>query len=466
MFSRVLSPTTTVGKCTVRHHPSSQAPHTTTAEPNEEYSLLLRTTSSVAKTWVSSIFKIYMGNVLKKRIAWFRMHQSLKFHERENNSRVFLNSSAMYGGLVGGGDSICHMIGKEDVLSFSGVGGVWLLLLGGQTQWTVVPVATLISTSSIIAADTYAFVGGKENEMKKLTHDWSLIVAALSSSLIVFFALFWWKIYQEDQSTENIQRIFVEAGNIKNICIRDPHAAREPKKRTIAEKLLSGKASSSQNVGFFHFQDISEGNVIKKRIACFRVQSLKLHEREVVILSPDALIKYCCVHQTCKHQLATRLAASLGACVDLKIFLGMGMSDDDHALKCEHDPSYVVLSPSSCISAADWNEPKVAPVLLTDHKQRRLLQKDDLGRATPGSRNPSRTASRNAFENGEAFDSSEAELAHVRRLASPNPIQSNVNVQSSSDGKNVGLPIFLCCDFGWFLNLKHHPRSPTRCLGS
>ncbi|KAI8538143.1 hypothetical protein RHMOL_Rhmol09G0079800 [Rhododendron molle] len=43
----------------------------------------------------------------------------------------------------------------------AGVGGVWLLLLGGQTQWTVVPVATLISISSIIAADTYAFVGGK-----------------------------------------------------------------------------------------------------------------------------------------------------------------------------------------------------------------------------------------------------------------------------------------------------------------
>ncbi|KAG5524441.1 hypothetical protein RHGRI_031186 [Rhododendron griersonianum] len=74
--------------------------------------------------------------------------------------------------------------------------------------------------------------------------------------------------------------------------------------------------------------------------------------------------------------------------------------------------------------------------------QAALSYKDDLGHATPGSRNPSRTASRNAFENGEAFDSSKAELAHVRRkLASPNPIQSNVNVQSSSDGKNVGLPV-------------------------
>ncbi|KAI8545383.1 hypothetical protein RHMOL_Rhmol07G0035700 [Rhododendron molle] len=41
------------------------------------------------------------------------------------------------------------------------VGRVWPLLLGGQTQWTVGLVATLISISSIIAADTYAFVGGK-----------------------------------------------------------------------------------------------------------------------------------------------------------------------------------------------------------------------------------------------------------------------------------------------------------------
>ncbi|KAG5566945.1 hypothetical protein RHGRI_002485 [Rhododendron griersonianum] len=77
-------------------------------------------------------------------------------------------------------------------------------------------------------------------------------------------------------------------------------------------------------------------------------------------------------------------------------------------------------------------------------KQKSLAEifQDDLGRATPGSRNPSRTASRNAFENSETIDSSEAELAHLRReLASPNPIQSSVNVQSSSDGKNVGLPV-------------------------
>ncbi|XP_058220772.1 inositol-pentakisphosphate 2-kinase-like isoform X1 [Rhododendron vialii] len=90
------------------------------------------------------------GNVIKKRISRFRMHQSLKFHEREvseiseydpldmfsgskdrvrkaikalfvtpqNNFRVFLNGSLIYGGLGGGGDSISHMSGEafEDVL--------------------------------------------------------------------------------------------------------------------------------------------------------------------------------------------------------------------------------------------------------------------------------------------------------------------------------------------------------------
>ncbi|XP_042038514.1 phosphatidate cytidylyltransferase 4, chloroplastic-like [Salvia splendens] len=37
----------------------------------------------------------------------------------------------------------------------------WPLLLGGNTMWTVGLVATLISLSSIIAADTFAFIGGK-----------------------------------------------------------------------------------------------------------------------------------------------------------------------------------------------------------------------------------------------------------------------------------------------------------------
>uniref|UniRef100_A0A6N2MVH4 phosphatidate cytidylyltransferase n=1 Tax=Salix viminalis TaxID=40686 RepID=A0A6N2MVH4_SALVM len=41
------------------------------------------------------------------------------------------------------------------------IGTTWPVLLGGQAHWTVGLVATLISMSSIIAADTYAFMGGK-----------------------------------------------------------------------------------------------------------------------------------------------------------------------------------------------------------------------------------------------------------------------------------------------------------------
>ncbi|XAR63203.1 Phosphatidate cytidylyltransferase [Bertholletia excelsa] len=50
------------------------------------------------------------------------------------------------------------------------LGRAWPLLLGGQTQWTVGLVATLISVSSIIAADTYAFVGGKAFGRTPLTN--------------------------------------------------------------------------------------------------------------------------------------------------------------------------------------------------------------------------------------------------------------------------------------------------------
>lgn len=41
------------------------------------------------------------------------------------------------------------------------MGATWPILLGGQAHWTVGLVATLISISSIIAADTFAFAGGK-----------------------------------------------------------------------------------------------------------------------------------------------------------------------------------------------------------------------------------------------------------------------------------------------------------------
>lgn len=45
--------------------------------------------------------------------------------------------------------------------SLTGIGAAWPNLLGGQAHWTVGLVAALTSISSIIAADTYAFLGGK-----------------------------------------------------------------------------------------------------------------------------------------------------------------------------------------------------------------------------------------------------------------------------------------------------------------
>lgn len=41
------------------------------------------------------------------------------------------------------------------------IGTMWPVLLGGQAHWTVGLVATLISISSIVAADSFAFLGGK-----------------------------------------------------------------------------------------------------------------------------------------------------------------------------------------------------------------------------------------------------------------------------------------------------------------
>ncbi|XP_022157457.1 phosphatidate cytidylyltransferase 4, chloroplastic-like isoform X2 [Momordica charantia] len=50
------------------------------------------------------------------------------------------------------------------------IGAAWPFLLGGRAHWTVGLVATLISMSSIIAADTYAFLGGKAFGKTPLTN--------------------------------------------------------------------------------------------------------------------------------------------------------------------------------------------------------------------------------------------------------------------------------------------------------
>ncbi|KAL6546395.1 hypothetical protein OROMI_022116 [Orobanche minor] len=102
------------------------------------------------------------------------------------------------------------------------------------------------------------------SKMKKLTRDKSLIVAALKESSFLVVSSNGKKVKRlhplplaevkdpmvctvlvenlpEDHSVENLRRVFGEAGNIKNITIRDPHDARDPKRCTVAEKLIIGK---------------------------------------------------------------------------------------------------------------------------------------------------------------------------------------------------------------------------------
>ncbi|XP_073026094.1 la-related protein 6A-like isoform X4 [Primulina eburnea] len=101
-------------------------------------------------------------------------------------------------------------------------------------------------------------------KMKKLTRDMSLIVAALKESALVVVSSNGKRVKRlhplpladvkdpmvctilvenlpEDHSVENLNRVFGEAGKIKNITIRDPRDARDSKKCTVAEKLISGK---------------------------------------------------------------------------------------------------------------------------------------------------------------------------------------------------------------------------------
>ncbi|XP_048230499.1 la-related protein 6A [Ricinus communis] len=101
-------------------------------------------------------------------------------------------------------------------------------------------------------------------KMKKLTRDHSVIVAALRESSFLVVSSDGKKVKRlhpfpvaaikdpklctvlvenlpEDHSVENIRRIFGEAGKIKHISIRDPHAMEESKKGSKADILISSK---------------------------------------------------------------------------------------------------------------------------------------------------------------------------------------------------------------------------------
>ncbi|KAH7568586.1 hypothetical protein JRO89_XS06G0018800 [Xanthoceras sorbifolium] len=101
-------------------------------------------------------------------------------------------------------------------------------------------------------------------KMKKLTRDYASIAVALRESSLLVVSSNGKKVRRlnplpvtevrdrklftvlvenlpEDHSVESIRRIFAEAGHIKSICIRDPHAVEELKKGNRAEILISNK---------------------------------------------------------------------------------------------------------------------------------------------------------------------------------------------------------------------------------
>ncbi|CAN4125872.1 unnamed protein product [Withania somnifera] len=74
------------------------------------------------------------------------------------------------------------------------MGASWPVIFGGPTQWTVGLVATLISISSIIAADTFAFVGGKAFGRTPLTNispkkTWEGALAGLGGCIAISVVL-------------------------------------------------------------------------------------------------------------------------------------------------------------------------------------------------------------------------------------------------------------------------------------
>lgn len=80
------------------------------------------------------------------------------------------------------------------------LGTTWPVILGGQALWTVGLVATLISFSSIIAADTCAFLGGKAFGRTPLTNvspkkTWEGVIAGLCGCIatsIVLSKIYCW----------------------------------------------------------------------------------------------------------------------------------------------------------------------------------------------------------------------------------------------------------------------------------
>ncbi|XP_059633928.1 phosphatidate cytidylyltransferase 4, chloroplastic isoform X2 [Cornus florida] len=136
------------------------------------------------------ILTLYFGNIdVSVTSAAFVVAMALLL-QREN-PRFAQLSSAMFG-LFYCGYLPCFWVKLRCGLAAPAlntrVGAAWPILLGGQTQWTVGLVATLISISSIIAADTCAFIGGKAFGRTPLTNispkkTWEGTVAGLGGCI-------------------------------------------------------------------------------------------------------------------------------------------------------------------------------------------------------------------------------------------------------------------------------------------
>ncbi|KAK3033783.1 hypothetical protein RJ639_034225 [Escallonia herrerae] len=151
---------------------------------------------------IMPVITLYLGHIdVSVTSAAFVVAMALLM--QRGNPRFAQLSSAMFG-LFYCGYLPCFWVKLRCGLAAPAlntrVGAAWPVLLGGQAQWTVGLVATLISISSIIAADTYAFVGGKAFGRTPLTDispkkTWEGALAGLGGCLatsVVLSKIFCW----------------------------------------------------------------------------------------------------------------------------------------------------------------------------------------------------------------------------------------------------------------------------------
>jgi len=110
------------------------------------------------------LMTLYFGGRMGVAVTSFAFFLAIVLLLQRGSPRFAQLSSAIFG-LFYCGYLPCFWVKLRCGLSAPAlnttIGASWPVLLGGRAQWTVGLVATLISFSSIIAADTGAFLGGK-----------------------------------------------------------------------------------------------------------------------------------------------------------------------------------------------------------------------------------------------------------------------------------------------------------------